>query len=241
MTGSEESLTKRFAELASLTDIDKISDHASHTASSIGLKFWHYSTVYDVSSQDFDRGIGNFPPGFYDNYFSENFRRYDPALRLVQYTNKPFVFSSTFTSLKDEKSLKIVDCFREFGIKDGVGIPVHGAGGHHGFVAWASESLISMNETELTLLHGYSCVLYHKIENIRSKLLSKYLMARKLSEREREILLWILEGKTNQEIAHLLNISENTVKFHLKNVCADFDVKSRIHAAMKALQLGALN
>lgn len=241
MTGWEDLLTKRFCELAALIEIDAIIGHATETARGLDLSYWHYATVYDSASKEYDKGIGNFPPSFYNEYFNEDLRLYDPALRLVQYTNKPFVFSKTFTKLKDEKSLLVLNCFRASGIRDGIGVPVHGAGGHHGFVAWASSEILSINETQKSLILGYSCLLYHKIEDCRLLTSRETQMKRKLSEREKEILLWILEGKSNFEIASILNISDNTVKFHIKNVCADFGVSSRIHAAMRALQYGALN
>lgn len=62
----------------------------------------------------------------------------------------------------------------------------------------------------------------------------------RISIREREILLRVLEGRSNWVIAQLLNISENTVKFHLKNVSRRLGVTSRIVAATRANALGLL-
>lgn len=39
-----------------------------------------------------------------------------------------------------------------------------------------------------------------------------------LTAREEEIMRWVSEGKTNWEISIILNVSLNTVKFHLKNI-----------------------
>lgn len=61
-----------------------------------------------------------------------------------------------------------------------------------------------------------------------------------LTAREREILLRVLDGKSNWAIARLLNVSENTVKFHLKNIFRKLDVASRVVAATKAQSLGML-
>ena len=52
-----------------------------------------------------------------------------------------------------------------------------------------------------------------------------------LSEREQEVLEQIAQGKTNQEIAISLNLSENTVKYYLKNVYQKLQVNNRTEAA----------
>ncbi len=62
-----------------------------------------------------------------------------------------------------------------------------------------------------------------------------------LSEREREILLWVQEGKTNEEIALLLSVSPYTVKNHLQNIYAKLCVSTRGQAVAKAIGLGQLH
>ena len=51
-----------------------------------------------------------------------------------------------------------------------------------------------------------------------------------LSVRELEIIHWIKSGKTNQEIATILDISQNTVKSHLKRVFQKMNVTRRAQA-----------
>ncbi|MBR1606141.1 MAG: hypothetical protein IJ664_00395 [Clostridia bacterium] len=48
-----------------------------------------------------------------------------------------------------------------------------------------------------------------------------------LSARERDMLRLLLEGKTNGEIAQILSISENTVKFHIRNLLQKTGCKNR--------------
>lgn len=55
-----------------------------------------------------------------------------------------------------------------------------------------------------------------------------------LSEREQEVLDQMAQGKTNREIADAIFVSENTVKFHLKNIYLKLDVKNRTEAINKA-------
>ncbi|MGH1543832.1 MAG: LuxR C-terminal-related transcriptional regulator [Arenicella sp.] len=54
-----------------------------------------------------------------------------------------------------------------------------------------------------------------------------------LSNRETECLELCARGKTNGEISMILEISENTVRFHIKNIFRKLDVSSRGHAISK--------
>lgn len=55
-----------------------------------------------------------------------------------------------------------------------------------------------------------------------------------LTSREIEVLKWIADGKTIGEISDLLAVSENNVKFHIRNVIANFHVTNKTAAAVYA-------
>lgn len=59
-----------------------------------------------------------------------------------------------------------------------------------------------------------------------------------LTEREHEILQWLGSGKTNWEIAQVLNISEYTVKNHVQRILIKLKVNSRAQAVSKGLSPG---
>jgi DNA-binding CsgD family transcriptional regulator len=50
----------------------------------------------------------------------------------------------------------------------------------------------------------------------------------RLSNREWDVLKLLLQGKSNKQIASSLDISVRTVEFHLKNIYAKFQVRTRI-------------
>jgi DNA-binding CsgD family transcriptional regulator len=56
-----------------------------------------------------------------------------------------------------------------------------------------------------------------------------------LSMREREILKWVREGKTNREISEILGLSFKTVKNHVENILSKLGVTNRAEAVAKAL------
>jgi len=61
-----------------------------------------------------------------------------------------------------------------------------------------------------------------------------------LSAREVEILRLVADGMTNKSIAHSLGISENTVKYHIKNILRKMQVNNRTEAVKSAMQTGIL-
>ncbi|MEW5939482.1 MAG: response regulator transcription factor [Chloroflexota bacterium] len=61
-----------------------------------------------------------------------------------------------------------------------------------------------------------------------------------LSDREIEVLRLVADGKPNREIALALSVSDNTVKFHLKNILQKLNVANRAEAVMAATQMGIL-
>lgn len=61
---------------------------------------------------------------------------------------------------------------------------------------------------------------------------------RPLTHRENEILQLLAKGESNKEIANTLNISEHTVKIHLKNILKKLHMNNRVQAAIYAYQQG---
>lgn len=60
---------------------------------------------------------------------------------------------------------------------------------------------------------------------------SEDLASMGLSKRETEIMLWVAEGKTNEEIGMILGISRATVRTHLQNIFPKLGVENRVAAA----------
>jgi two-component system, NarL family, nitrate/nitrite response regulator NarL len=59
-----------------------------------------------------------------------------------------------------------------------------------------------------------------------------------LTQRELEVLRHLAEGLSNKAIAKRLEISENTVKFHVNALLEKFEVGSRTEVVIRAIQNG---
>lgn len=62
-----------------------------------------------------------------------------------------------------------------------------------------------------------------------------------LSAREMQVLELVVQGLLNKQIAHALNISEYTVKNHIKNIFEKLEVEDRTQAATVSIQRGIIH
>ncbi|RMF27708.1 MAG: DNA-binding response regulator [Chloroflexi bacterium] len=65
-------------------------------------------------------------------------------------------------------------------------------------------------------------------------------VAEGLTERELEVLGYIVQGLGNKEIAAILHLSENTVKTHVRHILSKLNVRSRAEAAAYAVRAGLI-
>lgn len=61
-----------------------------------------------------------------------------------------------------------------------------------------------------------------------------------LTPRELEVLILMANGKSNKEIATVLNISENTAKFHVNSILTKTKTNTRLDATVYCLKVGII-
>jgi DNA-binding NarL/FixJ family response regulator len=84
----------------------------------------------------------------------------------------------------------------------------------HGGELWAQRKVLTQ-------------VLEHMRQQIRELQRLPVGLREALTDREREIVNWVMEGMLNKEIATQLSISEKTVKAHLRNIFRKLKVSRR--------------
>jgi two-component system nitrate/nitrite response regulator NarL len=59
-----------------------------------------------------------------------------------------------------------------------------------------------------------------------------------LTQREKEVLSFLVKGATNKDIARALNLQVVTVKLHVRGICRKMEAKNRTQAALLAKEYG---
>ena len=69
----------------------------------------------------------------------------------------------------------------------------------------------------------------------------KSLLEHDLTEREISVLRFVAEGKTNKEIGNVLDLSEKTIKNHVRNIFQKLHIDTRTQAVILAIRKGIID
>lgn len=126
----------------------------------------------------------------------------------------------------------------EFGLKDGLTFGALDEDQLIGTTFSFAGKTIENNERTKTII---TYAVTHLSEALKKLLYQKgHKQHKLLSPREKEILLWMKEGKTSWEISTILGIAERTVNFHVSNARKKLNASNRSQAIAKAIAMGEL-
>lgn len=81
--------------------------------------------------------------------------------------------------------------------------------------------------------HGDEILVINNVAHLKILTLP-YTGARQLTKRQREVLEWVGDGKTTQDIAYLLGLTAATIEKHLRLAREALDVETTAQAVLKA-------
>lgn len=123
--------------------------------------------------------------------------------------------------------------------------------GHFG--GWAQSIIESKNMFSMLLVDSSVILEQKDIDHVDLKMqfvaiavLSKMNQFRlqpnvTLSEREKEVLRWSGDGKTGWDISQILNLSQSTINFHIRNAMFKLNAPNKTSAIVKAIYLNLLH
>ncbi len=123
------------------------------------------------------------------------------------------------------------EIMRQLGFEMGLCIPLHATNGsRHAFIFLGDRDELATEEIQ----ELYYNVCYGFDFYFRRVLSNKKGMG--LTPREMEILKWISHGKTANEIALIISVSEHTVNSHTATILKKLDVVNRTQMVAKAIR-----
>ena len=185
--------------------------------------------------------ITNYPDAWHVHYSSHSYINFDPVVAASLQGMRPLRWGTSQIEPRWGRGDKrIFDEASDFGITNGITVPIHGQGMEYATLSVASD-MRTKEFNKIWKAHRYDLHLialyYHQAVKEKIQLESDAAPLR-LSPRERECLLWTARGKTAWETSEILSVSEATVIFHVTNAARKLGVYSKHHAVVKAILLG---
>ncbi|RWA75251.1 MAG: LuxR family transcriptional regulator [Mesorhizobium sp.] len=173
------------------------------------------------------------PEDWMSHYVSRDYIRRDPVAIASLVHRAPFTWKEASKRASDLGSAgdRIMREAADAGLKDGVCVPVPVRNALAGCISLAGEAPITLKDA-LASVNVLSLTFASRLQLLADHSRPKGLT---LSDREREVLTWVAEGKTAWEISQILGISDSTVNKHIAGAMRKTGSVTRTQAVAKAL------
>ncbi|MBI5543916.1 MAG: LuxR family transcriptional regulator [Deltaproteobacteria bacterium] len=196
----------------------------------IGAKFVLYAYMkssYDSAGYVCLKNLSN-PVAWMEEYAERNYIEHDPVRRELEVwlsrgeTHGVFAWDAYDRKLSPIEE-KIIERRTHWGLRTGFSAfcdsPRHDAVFLVSFASRRKEP-----PSQRAMLMGKLIVAH--LNRCRKRLDLSSVVAR-LTPRERTVAKWLVDGKTNSEIAQILDVTEATAKYHVANILAKLEAASR--------------
>ncbi|MBD2749148.1 LuxR family transcriptional regulator [Microvirga sp. BT688] len=177
------------------------------------------------------------PDGWFERYCSQNYFEVDPIGQNVLATSSPFLWDRAPYRRDKTLSKQMMGEAAEFGLHDGFCVPICSATGWQSAFSFAHDRKIDAGPKELAAAHLLALTAYGRLRVLIGEAPPA---RRRLTPREREVLVWAAAGKSAWETSALLGISEATVITHLDHIRRKLNAANTTHAVVVALRIGEL-
>lgn len=234
---------KSLLRLNETNSIDEINTLTSSFASQLGFDTFVYALRIPTQFSESKVIVtSTYPESWLAHYFENDYSSNDPVLGHCTRHIVPIQWEDVAAEASLRGS-QIMHEAAEFGLREGVSVPVHSPHGELGIFSMSldrtRQSAREITTHSIPYAHLLSAYVHEAVKRV-SDLSQPQLKQNTLSLREKECLRWAADGKTSWEIANVLNLSERTVNFHLKNAAVKLEVFSRQHAVVKAIMKGLI-
>lgn len=179
---------------------------------------------------------------WYDQYMAAQHYNHDPMAKHTRQSTSPFLWSEVAQSQTlSPRARRVMDEAAQIGLNDGFSVPLHGALGQLSCVTMGGEKLEfpprAREAIYLISIYAHEKAKLHREESGARKGPGG---ERRLTQREKEILIWVAEGKTDSEIGEICGISHETAYAHVRSCTNKFQASNRTQAVVRALLSGEI-
>ena len=186
--------------------------------------------------------LHNYPDGWEDYFEDRKLGRSDPVHRASQLTTVGFAWSQLSSMIQlTPRDREVLEAAHGRGIGDGFTIPAHVPGEVNGscsFATAAGRRVPAANLALAQLAGAFAFEAARRLARMRDRELPE---PPRLTDRQRDCLVWAARGKTDWEIAQILGISHETVIEHLRHARERYGVGKRAQLTVHALFDGTIS
>lgn len=180
-----------------------------------------------------------FPVEWQERYIERGYFEHDPVVLSAQRSMFPVRWLDVVPGQRHALALQVMREAAEFGLEDGIAIPIWGPRGLAGLASFGGARL-DLSQDERRALHILALVAFERARDLAQGETSRPITPHVLSAREIECLQWSAAGKTAWEIGEILRLSERTIESYMKSATAKLDARTRTQAVATAVRRGLI-
>lgn len=231
---------RAFRQVGSARSLPEVGEALKTAGESIGLtRFFVAELVLGYTRPElvvFIDTMGKEWRQIYADYGPE----FDPLLDIMRDERRPLLWSEVDQFPLTTSQREYLSSYRKIGFVDGVSVPIWGPNGYWAWAGAASDRPLAICEQTRDDMHLLALLVLARCRLLRYGVHAPAHAGEGVSKREVDVLYWVLEGKTDEEIATIVGLSKATVKFHIRRATEKLGSSNRITAALKALKSGLL-
>lgn len=206
----------------------------------LGFRYFALTHHVDIRTSSSAIRLHNYPTGWSEWFDAQGLGGADPVHRASNLTSVGFAWSRLEEMIAlTANDRAVLDLARKEGIGDGFTVPAHVPGESHGSCSFAAEVGKAVCAEQLPLAQLVGAFAFEAARRMR-RLREPLLPVPRLTDRQRECVMWAARGKSDWEISQILGISEETVGEHLRHARERYGVGKRTVLAVHALFDGTI-
>jgi LuxR family quorum-sensing system transcriptional regulator CciR len=186
--------------------------------------------------------LANYPAEWVDYFDDNRLGPSDPVHRASQLTSVGFAWSRLPSLIKlTQRDCEVLELAGLRGIVDGITIPAHVPGEANGSCSFATASGRTLSEDHLPqaqLVGAFAFEAARRLWQMRQPCL---VHTPRLTDRQRDCVVWAARGKSDWEIGRILGLSQQTVTEYLKRARERYGVSKRTMLAVHTLFDGTIS